>query len=172
MKKRIIFGAFIIFAAGTLFCDPFKQNTKVYVSVKSTYLKSSQELFSSKICNMTYGDCLIVLESNEKFSKVCLQQNPSLTGWISNGSITKKKISKKSTASGASQEELALAGKGFSKSAEETFKKGKANLNFDQIDKIEKISIKDSELAQFIIEGHLAGWQEIENSNQGTSNEN
>ena len=92
MKKLFSAVFLCMLFSGAVFCEQFKPKSKVYVSVKSTYLKSGTEFFSSKICEATYGDCLIVLESNDKFSKVFFNDNLSLSGWISNGSITKRKM--------------------------------------------------------------------------------
>ena len=103
-----------------------------------------------------------MLESNDKFSKVFFNDNLSLAGWISNGSITKRKIYKNSYSSAATQDELALAGKGFSKNAEDAFKSYKKNLNYNLIDEMEKISVSDSELTDFIKQGHLSEESEYE----------
>ena len=57
----------------------------------------------------------------------------------------------------ASSNELALAGKGFSEEAEKAFKSSNGNLNYAEVDKIEEITVSDSELSAFISEGHLKG---------------
>lgn len=162
MKKLFSIVFLCVLFSGAVFCEQFKPKSKVYVSVKSTYLKSGTEFFSSKVCQASYGDCLIVLESNDKFSKVFFNDNLSLAGWISNGSITKRKIYKNSYSSAATQDELALAGKGFSKNAEDAFKSYKKNLNYNLIDEMEKISVSDSELTDFIKQGHLSEESEYE----------
>lgn len=158
MKKLICLLCATMFFACALFAASFKTNATVYVSVKSTSLKSSTGFFAKKIGTVTYGDALIVLESNSKKSRVRLSSNASVTGWIPNGSLTSKKIAKSgSTSVNASSNELALAGKGFSEEAENAFKSSNASLNYEEVDRVEKITVSDSELSSFITEGHLKG---------------
>lgn len=158
MKKLIcLFSAFAL-CASLVFAASFKTNATVYVSVKSTALKSGTGFFSKKIGTVSYGDQVIVLESTSSKSKVRLASNASVSGWISNGSLTTKKIAKSGSSSvNASSNELALAGKGFSEEAEKAFKSSNGNLNYAEVDKIEEITVSDSELSAFISEGHLKG---------------
>lgn len=156
MKKIICLLCATTLFACALFATSFKPNATVYVSVKSSSLKSSTGFFAKKTATVTYGDALIVLESNSKKSRVRLSSNASVTGWIPNGSLTSKKITKSgSTSVNASSNELALAGKGFSEAAEKAFKSSNTNLNYAEVDRVEKITISDSELSSFVTEGHL-----------------
>ena len=156
MKKLIcLFSAFAL-CASLVFAASFKSGATVYVSVKSAALKSETGFFAKKTGTVSYGDNLIVVESNSKKSRVCLSTNASVMGWIPNGSLTSKKIAKSGNSSvNASSNELALAGKGFSEEAEKAFKNSNGNLNYDEVDRIEKITVSDSELSAFISEGHL-----------------
>lgn len=155
MKKLIcLFSAFAL-CASLVFAASFKSGATVYVSVKSAALKSGTGFFAKKTGTVSYGDNLIVVESNSKKSRV---QSASITGWIPNGSLTSKKITKSGASSvNASSNELALAGKGFSAEAEKAFKSSNAKLNYDEVDRIEKITVSDTELSAFISEGHLKG---------------
>lgn len=158
MKKLLCLLCALAFSAGLAFAASFKTNATVYVSVKSTALKNGTGFFSKKTGTVSYGDSVIVLESNSSKSRVCLSSNASLMGWIPNGSLTSKKITKSGNSSvNASSNELALAGKGFSEEAENAFKSSNANLNYDAVDEIEKITVSDSDLATFISDGHLKG---------------
>ena len=158
MKKFLCILFALAFFAGAGFASSFKTNATVYVSVKSTSLKSGAGFFSKKSGTVSYGDQMTVLESNSKKSRVRLSSNPSVSGWISNGNLTSKKITKSSSSSvNASSNELALAGKGFSEEAEKAFKSSNGNLNYAEVDEIEKNTVSDSELSAFISEGHLKG---------------
>ena len=160
MFQKKIFFLFIsiILCSGVCFSASFKSGAKVQVSVKSASLKSGLGFFSKSVGKVSYGDSLIVIESNSKKSKVRLSSNSSVSGWIPNGSLTTKKITKTGSSSvNASSNELALAGKGFSEEAEKAFKSSNGNLNYAQVDQIEKITVSESELSAFITEGHLKG---------------
>ena len=145
--------AFVAIAA---FAAPFKKGSKAYVSVKSAQLKAGAESSAKNAGKLSYGDCVVVLEAGEKYSRVSLESNSSVSGWVSNGSLTKKKIVASGNSSvRASTDELALAGKGFSEEAENAYKASNPSLDFSLIDKIEKISVSQDELEAFKKEGNL-----------------
>lgn len=158
MRKSICLFGTLVFCASFIFSASFKSNATVYVSVKSADLKSSSGFLSKKTGSVSYGDALVVIESNSSKSRVRLSSNASVTGWVSNGNLTSKKITKSGNSSvAASSNELALAGKGFSEEAENAFRSSNGNLNYTEVDRIEKITVSDSELHNFITEGHLNG---------------
>lgn len=158
MKKFFCLLSALVFCAGAVFAASFKAGAKLYVSVKSTELRSDAGLFAKTVGAVSYGDNVVVIESGSKKTKVHLASDSSVAGWISNGSLTNKKITK--TGGGtvnASSNELALAGKGFSAEAEKAFRSSNGKLNYDEVDKIEKITVSEPELSSFISEGHLKG---------------
>ena len=52
---------------------------------------------------------------------------------------------------------LALAGKGFSEAAENAFKSSNKNLDYAEVDKVEKITVSQSDESAFVKEGGLEG---------------
>ena len=158
MKRLVSFVCVALLASAAIFAAPFGEGAKLYVSVKSAELKNSDSKFAKTIANVKYGDSVIVLESSEKVSKVQLATNKSVTGWVSNGSLTTKKITKSTgTSSKASSSEIALAGKGFSEEAESSFKTSNKKLNYSAVDAVESIKVSNVALKNFIDEGHLNG---------------
>lgn len=110
MKKLICLLCAGLLSLSCLFATSFKKGEKLYVSEKSTSLKSGTGVFSKKVGEVVYGDSVIVIESNSKKSKVQLSSNSKVAGWVSNSSLTSKKITK--SGGGIIADELALAGKG------------------------------------------------------------
>lgn len=158
MKKHLA-TAFIFFAVFSAFCASFGTGKTVYVSVKSATVKNGTSFFSKNAGNVFYGDSGTIIESNSKKSKVKFASGVS--GWISNGSLTSKKIVASSNgASRVSSSELANAGKGFSAEAENAFKSGNKELDYENVDKMEKIAVSEPEIESFIAEGHLTGGEE------------
>lgn len=158
--KKVLCLISLVLLSSCLFGVSFKKNSTVYVCVKSTSLKAGTGFFSKSTGTVKYGDRLIVEESNNKKSKV-KNSSGSVSGWISNGSLTSKKIASTSGDSVvASKSELALAGKGFSADTEKAFKNSGNNLNYDLIDETEKITVSEEELNQFIKEGNLFGGEQ------------
>jgi hypothetical protein len=56
----------------------------------------------------------------------------------------------------ASGDELALAGKGFSKQVENEFKGKNPNINYAWIDRMEKFVVSQKQSQQFLKEGELS----------------
>lgn len=160
MKKTICILGALVLCASVAFTATFKTGATAYISVKTAALKAGTGFFAKKTGAVTYGDSVIILETKSSKSKVRLSSNPSVTGWIQNGSLTNKKITKSGSSVNASSSELALAGKGFSAEAENAFKSSNGNLSYDEVDRIEKITVSESELSAFITEGHLNGGEE------------
>lgn len=164
MNKKILYCLFaLLFCAASIFAGTsFKKGEKAYVSVKTASLKAGTGSFSKTTASVGYGDVVIVLQANSKKVQVQVSGNAAKTGWIAAGSLTKKKIVK--NASGgtvrASTDELALAGKGFSEAAENAFKSTNKNADYADVDKMEKITVSDSDAESFVKEGQLTGGAE------------
>lgn len=149
LKKSLLFLIgmlmfFQIFAADS----SYKKGSVVYVAVKKAKV-DSYEVF--------YGDALVVEGTSGKKIQVHLKENESVCGLIAESCVSKKKIvkSKDGSTVRASSDELALAGKGFSETAENLFKKENPDIDFSVIDSMELYEISDEDLSAFIEEGHL-----------------
>ncbi len=156
-KKRFLVLA-VFAAALSAFCAGFSAGKTVYVSVKSANFKSGTSFFSKNVGKLSYGNSGTVVQSNSKQTKIRLSSGA--TGWVPNGSLTTKKIVASSGAARVSSSELANAGKGFSAEAENAFKSSNKNLDYADVDAMEKITVSESELQKFITEGHLNGGEE------------
>jgi hypothetical protein len=73
--------------------------------------------------------------------------------------VTEQKVNlsgvKSSKSSSASEEEVALAGKGFNPQVEDSYKRKHSELDFTKVDRIEKFKIPEDELIIFINNGGL-----------------
>ena len=160
MKNKRLFSIFLcLFVA--LACAQaasFKKGDTVYVSAKTGVLKDSSGNFGKDVAKVSYGDSLKVLSVSGKKVQVKLSDG-SATGWISSGSLTKKKIVKTSsqTSVNANAKELALAGKGFSEESEGVYSASNSDLDFSAVDAIEALTVSESDMESFISEGHLLG---------------
>lgn len=133
MKKHI-FMILTLFSMTVLFAASFEKGARVYVADKSAKVKSSTSIFASTVTTVAYGDVCTVLES--KSSKTQVQVNGK-TGWISNSSLTTKKIDSGDQIL-SSIDNLALAGKGLKAATEEDFTKAGKKINEDVKDATEK----------------------------------
>lgn len=153
MEKRYLF---IIVSCIFCFAAFAKPGDTMYVNVKESTLKSGTGFFSSKLENIYYGDAVVILIEEGKWTKIELKTNPAINGWISSANLTKKKILTGKTQN-LSDSELALAGKGFSAEVEGAMKQRHGQLRFDLVDAIERKAVTDEELLQFLVEGNLFG---------------
>lgn len=148
--KKIILGICLFLASFSLFAADvnYKPGTYLYVSVKSTKLGKTE---------VQYGDILVFEAAVGKKLQVHKLEDESVAGLIAAGSVTKKKIVKSENGSTvrASSDELALAGKGFSETAESVYKSEHTEIHFDVIDEMEKIVISEEDVNDFIKEGSL-----------------
>src|SRR5574344_1591330 len=164
MHKKILFclAVFALCMTSLSASVPCKKGQKAYVSVKSASLKAGTGAFAKNTAVVGYGDAVIILSCNSKKAEVQLASDPAKKGWIANGSLTRKKIVKSSGGSSvrASTDELALAGKGFSEAAENAFRSSNKNADYDDVNKLEKITVSESEGASFAAEGSLPGGAE------------
>lgn len=139
-----------LFAASFLFAAEvnYEPGQIVYVSVKSAKLGKTV---------VEYGDVLVVDEMAGKKVLVHLKDDETVFGLIPVGSVTKKRIVKGANGANTrtSSDELSLAGKGFSETAENAFKAENPELDFDLVDEIEKIEVSEEALDEFMQEGGL-----------------
>jgi SH3-like domain-containing protein len=125
------------------------------VQVKSGQVRATPSFLGQLVATVNYGDRLQVLEQQGDWCKVNVPGGQ--TGWVHSSALTKKKVVLKAGSqdaqSGASSEELALAGKGFNSQVEADFKSRNQNIDFTWVDRMEKIKVSPESMQQFIKEG-------------------
>lgn len=146
--KKVFFTLIFIFSSFSLFCNP---KEKRYISVPDTELKESSSVFSSNVASTNYGELVTILKEEKKWTLV--QKNNGKSGWLPNSVLTKKKIIAKGSVD-LKPEELALSGKGFGDEEETAYKKN-APVNYGAVDEMEKNTVSNSELMDFLLSGEL-----------------
>jgi SH3-like domain-containing protein len=127
------------------------------VQVKSGQIRATPSYLGQLVAPLNYGDRLQVLEQQGEWCKVTAPGGQS--GWVHNSALTKKKVVLKAGAqdaqTAASDDELALAGKGFNKEVEADFKAKNKNIDFAWVDKMEKFKVAPGSMQQFLKEGGI-----------------
>jgi uncharacterized protein YgiM (DUF1202 family) len=135
------------------------------VQIKNGQLRATPSFLGQLVAPVNYGDRLQVLEVQGDWSKVTAPDGKS--GWIHTSALTTKKVVLKAGSdtvqSGASGDELALAGKGFNSDVEANFKAKNRNIDFTWVDKMEKIKVAPQAMQKFLTEG---GIQPVEGGKQ------
>jgi len=154
MKKILIVLGFFLFVAGISSAQTLTGVT-YYIAVKTVTLKASAGSFAANKGTLNYGDKVTVLKVDGKFAEVKSAKNSSVTGWTATSNLTLKQVvsGAKST---ASAKEVALAGKGFSQEAENSYKNQKnKKINYTDVNETERITVTEGELKKFLEEGQL-----------------
>ena len=155
--KKLFSGCLVttcLIAAAAIAADNSKMMS---VQVKTTSLRNSPSFISKACATLAYGDRVEVSSTKGPWSKVNTQKGA--TGWVHTSALSPKKIVLKSgqetAQTRASNDELALAGKGFNSDVEGEFKKQHKNINFIWINKMEKMRISSAEMQDFLKEGSI-----------------
>jgi len=153
MKRIFFVFMLVLFTAGFAVAQASKGGT-MYVAVKSLALKASTGFFASTKGTLNYGDRVTILQVNGKNAEIRSVANSSLSGWTATANLSAKQIVSGNTNT-ASAKEVALAGKGFNQEVENAYK-SKGKVNYADVDKVEKISVNETDLKKFLEDGRLA----------------
>lgn len=138
-----------------LVCFPVFAKPQVrYVAVEEVKAKEKPSFWSRRGVKLYYGDVVEVMEEKGSWVKV-KSTDASKTGWVKESCVTTRKIVAKNKIS-LDADELALAGKGFSNALEAEFS-DQYDVDFKEVDAMEKVNITEDQVMNFITEGKLNG---------------
>jgi SH3-like domain-containing protein len=127
------------------------------VKVQRTYLRQEPVFYASTVAVLKAGVSVEKLSVKDGWYKVRTQNG--VVGWLHSSSVKAKKFSllalDKSVQSGATADEVALAGKGFNKQVEEKYKTQNTDVSFFWVDKMLKIKVTPQQLKSFLQKGKL-----------------
>lgn len=124
------------------------------VQVKSAFIKEKPSFISKNVAPVSYGDKVESLDVSGDWHSV---EKGGAKGWLHVSSLSVKEIVLTSgkTSSKASKSEIVMAGKGFSKEVEDSYKKSNASLNYVGVDAVEKSALSIDSVEGFAKEGKL-----------------
>ena len=143
------FFAIGLLAASAALAQP---NDLMSVQLKSADLREKASPFGAITGNLAYGDRVIILDQTGPWRQVKKAPGGEITGWVHISALTEKHIQLKAgedTATRASSDEVAIAGKGFNSQVESQYK-ANTKLDFATIDKMEKLKIPLPEIRSFV----------------------
>jgi len=134
------------------------------VQVRSSRLRSRPSFLGSTITEVSYGDRVTINEKRSPWIKVTIEGGGS--GWLHESALSEDELELASgetrAATGASGEEIALAGKGFNDQVESEYQKKHGDLDYFWVDKMEKIVISPERAEEFLADGEVkpseGGW--------------
>ncbi|HMO49717.1 MAG TPA: SH3 domain-containing protein [Kiritimatiellia bacterium] len=127
------------------------------IQVQTGQLRETPSFLGRVVATANYADRVTVIAKQGVWSQV---RHPNgQTGWIHESALTRERIVLRAGAQDvhrtASGEELAMAGKGFNSQVEAEFRDKNREVDFTWIDRMEAISVAESEIMKFLREGGL-----------------
>ena len=128
------------------------------VQVRDGQLRNRASFLGAVVGTVAYGDRVTVNQTQAGWCEVSLAGK---TGWIHESALTPKKVVLASGTTDArvqsvGSEEVALAGKGFSKEVEAEYKKQNPKLDFTWVDWMGQQTVSNDRLVEFLKQGNLA----------------
>ena len=126
------------------------------VQVRDGQLRNRGSFLGTVVGTVAYGDRVTVNQTQAGWCEVSIAGK---TGWIHESALTPKKVVLASgttdARAGASGEEVALAGKGFSKEVEAEYKKQNKNVDYTWVDWMGRQTVPSEQLVEFLKQGDL-----------------
>ena len=152
MKSRYWF-----WALGVLLTATVAMAATVKVITQQATIRKDNRFFAPVVIIVPYGESVEVLETQGDWLHVSYQNRQ---GWIHVREVQKKKFSLAALstvqAEETTQDEVALAGKGFSPEVEKAFRDKNPKMNFRLVDKVESIKVSNKQIQAFVHNGKLS----------------
>jgi uncharacterized protein YgiM (DUF1202 family) len=127
------------------------------VKVLTTYLRKEPKFYASTVAVLKAGEVVEKVSAANGWYQVRTAQGE--IGWLHSSAVQTGKFNlaamEKSLSSKATADEIALAGKGFSKQVEASYKAKHSDANFAAVDRMLKVKVSQSQLLKFLKEGKL-----------------
>lgn len=160
--KRWMLGIAVAAAAVGLAVGPSgagpKKGDTVTVRVLSAKVMAKPKFIGKTVAEVSRGDHLTYQGDKSGWYQV---KTSSGEGWIHKSAVVDKKVTLSSDLSsgqaGASEEEIELAGRGFTKDVEESYRKDNRELDFTHVDRIEALESDLEAVGEFAANGQVGG---------------
>jgi hypothetical protein len=128
------------------------------VQVKEGEIRATPSFLGKIVARLAYGDRVSIAEKRGQWVKVSVGGGKA-QGWIHVTALTSKRIALRAgganVQTGATQNELALAGKGFNEQVETQFRKENKNLNYTWVNKMETFKVSPDAMRSFLADGNI-----------------
>ncbi|MGB8953412.1 MAG: SH3 domain-containing protein [Candidatus Aminicenantales bacterium] len=154
MKKpyrgAVLLGVFLVLVTAVL-------AETLVVKIQTTQVRRSPQFFSQSLVSIKAGDSLEKL--GEKDGWINVRTSTGVVGWVHSSAVEVRKFSllavDSSLKTKATAGEVALAGKGFNKQVEESYKAKHGKENFVWVDKMLQVKVSLAQVAEFLRKGKL-----------------
>lgn len=152
MTKYALAVLCVLCLAGTALAVPMR------VEQQSAQVRGTPSFLGQVVATLTYGQTVEGLTAQGDWQQV--RTPAGTTGWVPRSALAAGTRVAKSGGganvnTGASADEMALAGKGFGANTEAEFRSAHPNLDFTWVDRMEKAQVPRPELQRFAQAGGL-----------------
>jgi hypothetical protein len=145
-----------LIAAGLLLVASVAMAASVKVITQQAVIRKDKRFFAPPVVAVPYGEVLNELAREGDWLRVQYRGNQ---GWIHVSAVQEQKVElsslMKSKAKETSQDEVALAGKGFTPEVEKAFRAKNPQMKYDIVDRIEGYRVSMEEVQMFVRDGRL-----------------
>ncbi len=127
------------------------------VKIQNTAVRKEPKFYAASLGTIKAGDSVELVETQNDWLKV--QTAAGVIGWIHSTAVEQKKFKlsslDKSLKTQASASEVALAGKGFNKQVEESYRKKNQDISYAYVEQMLSIRIFPGLIEEFLKTGGL-----------------
>lgn len=138
-------------------CAYAASTKRMSVQVQTAHAREKPSFLGKVTAALPYGERVEVLDEKDGWARV--RTGAGREGWVHGSALTKKKIVLRAGAAdvkaAASDDEMALAGKGFNSDVEAEFKAKNRNIDFAGVDRMREAKVSPEEMREFLAEGGL-----------------
>lgn len=132
------------------------QAATMRVQIQSGQVRNAPSFLGGVVATVGYGQSVEVIASQSPWQQV--RTADGRTGWMHDSALTVKRVSTQSggaVRTGASGDEMALAGKGFNRDVEAQFKASHGDADFTWVDRMAALKASSAEIERFVKSGGL-----------------
>lgn len=146
----------LLFGTAALAAPP--KGAKITVRALSAKVMHKPRHIGAVAAAVARGETLVFEEAQGDWYRVTTPAGES--GWIHRSHVTDSEVKlspRPGGAGAASQDEVELAGRGFTPEVEREYRSRHGDLDFAHVDAIERVVVDPEELARFVAQGKLEG---------------
>jgi len=131
-------------------------STSLSIQVEEGQIRNTPSFMGEIVDKVVYGESVELVKEQGPWRMVNTPRKPG--GWIHQSAVSESTVELvpgDNVNAGASGKEIALAGKGFNADVENAYKAGHQQMSFAWVDNMEKLTVKNADIEQFIKQGGL-----------------
>lgn len=156
-RMRFVVAGFALLAVLVQSLPADAQKT-LSVQVREGQIRATPSFLGKMVAKVAYGDRVDLVEDRDAWKMVSIPGG-KLQGWMHTSALTTKRVvlqaGQAGVQTGATRDELALAGKGFNEQVETAFRKENKNIDYTWVNRMEAFLVSQDQMRSFLARGNL-----------------